>query len=189
VAASPPAALVVIGIHREELAFGREVVDGLPAGEADVLEIPDGLSGRRPRPDQCFRYDVVHEALYLQLLPHVCGRHRLLIDLHAGLDENGPCADLICGDAAFGERLRAGLAGGPAGVRVIVLDTGDAVRTHTVIPERIWHNPAFLYLCMEIYLPDDGPAQHGAVALAQRLIRLAAGCAAYRGEAASGCTS
>lgn len=43
--------LVVIGIHREELVFGREVAAGLAPDEAEVLEIPDGLSGRRPRPD------------------------------------------------------------------------------------------------------------------------------------------
>nr|WP_286206672.1 hypothetical protein [Thauera linaloolentis] len=185
VAISSAPALVVIGIHREELSFGREVVDGLRAGEVDVLEIPDGLSGRRPRPDQSFRYDMVHEALYLQLLPHMRSHHQLLIDLHTGFDENGPSADLICGDAVLGAHLKTVLARAePASARIIVLGAPDAVRTHTAIPERIWHNPSFLYLCIEIYLPGDGPAQPGAVALARRLIRLAAGCIAYRGEAA-----
>ncbi|MCV2217345.1 hypothetical protein [Thauera sp. Sel9] len=175
--------LVVIGIHREELAFGREVAAALAPDEADVLEIPDGLSGRRPRPDQCFRYDLAHEALYLQLLPHMRGRHRLLIDLHVGADRDGPCADLMCGDAALAERLQAALAQGAAagapanGVRVIRLGAPDAIPTRTVIPERIWRNPAFLYLCMEIYLADDGSARPQAVALARRLIGLAAQCA------------
>lgn len=40
--------LLVIGIHREELAFGRDVVQGLEVEDLDVLEIPEGLSGRRP---------------------------------------------------------------------------------------------------------------------------------------------
>ena len=184
--------LVVIGIHREELAFGREVAAALPPDEVEVLEIPDGLSGRRPRPDQRFRYGLAHEALYLQLLPHMRGRHRLLIDLHVGADRDGPCADLICGDAALADRLQAGLAHGPGGepvagspvagvpaaaaVRVIRLGSPDGIPTRTVIPERIWRNPAFLYLCMEIYLPDDGPARPQAVALARRLIGLAAQC-------------
>lgn len=190
--------LVVIGIHREELVFGREVAAGLAPDEAEVLEIPDGLSGRRPRPDQCFRYDLAHEALYLQLLPHVLGRHRLLVDLHAGIDRDGPCADLMCGDAVLAERLQARLhestgapaagvpvaAGVPmAGVRVIRLGSPDAVPTRTVIPERIWHNPAFLYLCMEIYLSDDGSARPQAVALARRLIGLAAQCVVCGGDA------
>lgn len=155
------AVLVVIGVHREELAFGREVVGGLQAGEVDVLEIPEGLPGRRPRPDQCFWYDVGHEALYLQLLPHVGAQHRLLIDLHAGLDENAPCADLICGDAAFGERLRARLAADPADVRVIVLDSAEAVQARTVIPVRIRNNPDFLYVCMEVYLAEAASPQAG----------------------------
>lgn len=184
-ATHPAPALVVIGIHREELGFGRQVVDGLRAGEVDVLEIPDGLSGRRPRPDQRFRYGMVHEALYLQLLPHVRSHHRLLIDLHTGLDENGPSADLICGDAALGARLKAGLAREPASARIIVLGAPDAVGTHTAIPQRIWHNPSFSYLCIETYLPGDGPAQAGAVALARHLIRLAAGCVVQRDQAAA----
>lgn len=182
--------LVVIGIHREELAFGREVAAALAPDEADVLEIPDGLSGRRPRPDQCFRYDLAHEALYLQLLPHMRGRHRLLVDLHVGADRDGPCADLMCGDVALAERLEAALVhGAPAtgasanGVRVIRLGAVDAIPTRTVIPERVWRNPAFLYLCMEIYLPDDGSARPQAVALARRLIGLAAQCVVCGGDA------
>lgn len=97
--------LVVIGIHREELAFGREVVRGLPIGEVDVLEIPDGLSGRRPLPDQSFRYGTLHRALYLQLLPYLGPSHRLLIDLHSGFDDEGPSADLLCGDGGLRTRL------------------------------------------------------------------------------------
>ncbi|WP_341643478.1 hypothetical protein [Thauera sp. SDU_THAU2] len=184
--------LVVIGIHREELAFGREVAAALAPDEAEVLEIPDGLSGRRPRPDQCFRYDLAHEALYLQLLPHMRGRHRLLIDLHVGADRDGPCADLMCGDVALAEWLEAALAhGAPAtgasanGVRVIRLGAVDAIPTRTVIPERVWRNPAFLYLCMEIYLPDDGSARPQAVVLARRLIGLAAQCVVCGGGAAA----
>lgn len=167
--------LVVIGIHREELAFGREVAATLAADVAEVLEIPEGLSGRRPRPDQRFYYGLVHEALYLQLLPHMRGR-QLLIDLHVGADQNGPCADLICGDAVLAGRLQAGLAQEPGGVRVIQLGSPDAIAARTVIPERVWRNPDFLYLCMEIYLPDDGSAGPQAIALAQRLIGLAGQC-------------
>ncbi|MFT3717436.1 hypothetical protein [Pseudorhodoferax sp.] len=176
VVAPAASVLVVIGIHREELAFGREVVAELAPDEAQVLEVPDGLSGRRPRPDQCFRYDLTHEALYLQLLPHMRGRHRLLIDLHVGADRDGPCADLMCGDAVLAERLRNALARGPAGVRVIQLGSPDAVPTRTVIPQQIWRNPAFFYLCMEIYLAADGSARPQAVELARRLIELAAQC-------------
>jgi len=32
--------------------------------------------------------------LYLQLYQQIKRRYQLLIDLHSGLDENGPCADI-----------------------------------------------------------------------------------------------
>ncbi|ATE61082.1 hypothetical protein [Thauera sinica] len=176
---NPAATLLVLGIHREERDFGREVAAGLQAREVAVLEIPEGLSGRRPRPDQCFRYDTLHRALYLQLLPHILKRHRLLIDLHTGFDENGPCADFICADAPLRERLLAALEqdGADAGrVRVIPLGPPFSLHARTVIPEQIWNNRAFRYLGLEIYLADEARSRAPAVALARRLVGLAAGC-------------
>jgi hypothetical protein len=95
--------LLVIGIHREERAFGRMVAEGLVSERVQVLTVPEGLSGKRPLIDQQFKYETLHRALYLQLLPCVQGRHALLLDLHAGSDPAGPSADLICVDA----RLRS----------------------------------------------------------------------------------
>lgn len=174
--------LVVIGIHREELAFGREVVRGLDGDGIDVLEIPDGLSGRRPLPDQSFRYGTLHRALYLQLLPHVGRGYRLLIDVHSGFDEDGPSADLLCADAALCARLRSrldaeGWADRPdAMVRIVPFGEGGVVQARTVIPEEIWNNPAFAYLGLELYLPDLPAGRADGVALARRLVRLAAAC-------------
>ncbi|MGY6277547.1 hypothetical protein [Methylomonas sp. MgM2] len=93
--------LLVIGIHREELAFGRAVAEGLNPERIKVLTVPEGLSGRKPLPDQVFNYQTLHRALYLQLLPYVLGRHAVLLDLHSGSDTAGPSADLICADAAW----------------------------------------------------------------------------------------
>lgn len=175
--------LVVIGIHREELAFGREVVRGLDADGIDVLEIPEGLSGRRPLPDQSFRYGTLHRALYLQLLPYVGRTHGLLIDVHSGFDEDGPSADLLCADAALRARLRSGLAAQgwvdrpDATVRIVPVGEGGAVQARTVIPEEIWNNSAFAYLGLELYLPEVPAGRAEGVALARRLVRLAAACA------------
>ncbi|QTR49291.1 FeoC-like transcriptional regulator [Candidatus Thiothrix anitrata] len=41
-------ALLVIGIHREERAFGEAVASSLDPTLFDVLVIPDGLSGQHP---------------------------------------------------------------------------------------------------------------------------------------------
>jgi hypothetical protein len=97
--------VLLIGIHREELAFGRAVARGLDDPGIAVLEIPEGLSGRRPRPDQRFHYETLHRALCLQLLPHLAGHCRLLIDLHTGLDRQGPSADLMCADCGRRKKL------------------------------------------------------------------------------------
>ncbi|MBO3273910.1 hypothetical protein [Pseudomonas schmalbachii] len=162
-------ALLVIGIHREELAFGERVAEGVDPAWADVQRIPDGLSGRHPRADQRFHHELLHAALYEQLLPLASGRYRVLIDLHSGRDHDGPSVDLYCGEPRFGRALdsalvREGLDG--QGVEVVPLGEGVA----TVIPRRIWANPDFLYVGMEVYLPDGD--QDAAVELARRLVVL-----------------
>src|SRR5690606_5090834 len=105
--------LLVIGIHREELAFGQTVVEGLNKDCLQVLTVPEGISGTRPLIDQQFTYETLHRALYLQLLPHVQGRHALLIDLHAGSDPAGPSADLICADISLRACMEAAIRGHP----------------------------------------------------------------------------
>ncbi|SFB63287.1 hypothetical protein [Azotobacter beijerinckii] len=44
-----PQTLLVIGIHREELAFGQTVARDVDPAQVAVLEIPEGLSGQPPR--------------------------------------------------------------------------------------------------------------------------------------------
>lgn len=149
--------LLVIGIHREELAFGVAVAAGLDRARFDLLRIPEGLSGHHPRPDQRFQFDTLHRALYLQLLPHIQARHERVIDLHTGLDPHGPCADIYSRDTA---RLADCLAAAddiqPA-PRLISLLPGDGLTSaETVIPPEIWRNPRFLYVGLEIYLPESG---------------------------------
>lgn len=173
-------ALLVIGVHREELAFGRSVADSLDHEQVAVLEIPEGLSGQRPLPDQLFRYEAVHQALYLQLLPHVCGHYRLLIDLHTGFDTHGPSADLITADPSLQQCLRTALDQASnhrtEQVRVVPIGTRGTESTRTVIPMQIWNNPAFVYVGIELYLPDERADWAEALSLAHRLIELILGC-------------
>lgn len=183
-----PATLLVIGIHREEQAFGERGAAGLKPEEAAVLRIGEGLSGRHPRADQRFHYDTLHRELYHQLLAHVRqGAYRLVIDLHTGMDREGPCADIYCGDGALRgcveqELHHAGpVIGHPARIVPFVSATGpvadvEGPRAAGVMSERVWNNPDFIYVGLEIYLPEDRSPQTGDWDYARRLVRLLADC-------------
>lgn len=149
--------LLVIGIHREELAFGEAVAAGLDRRRIDVLRIPEGLSGRHPRADQRFHFETLHRALYRQLPPHVQPRHRLLIDLHTGRDRDGPCADLYCRDTErLAEQLDRGTGPHPPPRLISLIESDVHPGAATIIPAEIWRNPLFLYVGMEIYLSEAG---------------------------------
>ena len=176
-----PPTLLVIGIHREELAFGLAVAEMLDPARVAVLTVPEGISGKHPLADQQFRYEALHRALYLQLLPHVKGRYQLLIDLHTGSDPLGPSADLICADAALCARLKAAVRDNvrmtTQDIRVIPLGINTAFpHAHTVIPRQIWENPNFRYVGMEIYLPEVAEEEKAAREFAQELVGITANC-------------
>lgn len=172
--------MLVVGIHREERAFGELVAQGIEHSGVSVLRIPEGLSGRHPRADQRFHYETLHRALYLQLLPYVLGHYRLLIDLHTGTDSQGPSADLISANSQFldclTQRSAADDAVNDRRLRFLRLDDGSASVTKTIIPTRVWNNPAFVYLGMEIYLPDTAQDPSAAAEFARRLVLIAAQC-------------
>jgi hypothetical protein len=178
--------LLVVGIHREERAFGEAVAEDLDRGLVDVLVIPDGLSGRRPRPDEKFAHDVLHRALYQQLLPHVLRRHHRLIDLHTGADPQGPCADLICACpeklAGLAPRSAAGDGAVASAPRIRLLALGNVVESGAPvaladmsIPEEIWRNPHFDYVGVEIFLADPRAFSSGEVRFARDLVAGLAG--------------
>lgn len=172
----PPATLLVVGIHREELSFGTAVAARLDRARIDVLAIAEGVSGRRPRADERFRYDTVHRALYLQLLAHIRPGHRMVIDLHTGIDSGAPCADLFSRDVpALAARL-APAPGLPRQPRFISLG-GPAAGTsaETAIPREIWDSRRFLYVGLEIYLPAPGAERAEDLDYARRLVEALAG--------------
>lgn len=176
----PATTLLVVGIHREERAFGEAVAATLDGEPVDVLVIPEGLSGRRPRPDQHFHYDVLHRELYLQLVPYAAGRYALLVDLHTGRDAQGPSADLISGDAGLLAELRSAIARDAAltgrEIGFVALGEGAATNTRTVIPRKLWDHSKFRYLGIETYLPDSESGRREACSLASRLVAAAARC-------------
>lgn len=93
--------VLILGIHREELAFGEAVAAGLDPARIDLLRIPEGFSVARPTQDQAFYYRASHRELYGQILCQVRGRYDLVIDLHCGINEPARCADLFSADPAL----------------------------------------------------------------------------------------
>jgi len=168
-------ALLVTGIHREELGFGDRVTSLLNVDRIQVMRIPDGISHARTGTDDLFYYTNQHREIYLQLHQQVKGRYRLLIDLHCGLNDAGRCADIYCRDerllqcvversrrTELGEELRL--------VKILANSedsdgagdgTGVHVGARTLIPEQLWNDPSFIYVGLEIYLtePGDGVAE------------------------------
>lgn len=171
-----PTVLLVIGVHRGELAFGEAVAARLDPARFTVLRIPDGLSGRRPLPDGIDAYRRLHDELYHQIMRHLAPGHRLLIDLHTGIDEIRPSADVLTADPALLVHLAAACpAPGDPPVRCIRL--ADAHETpdpraanpvpwpiaHPDLPRRVWCQAHPRYVCVEVYLPAVGtgtPADH-----------------------------
>ena len=177
-------AVLVIGVHREELAFGDKVAEGLDRSLADVLRIPEGLSGRHPRQDQLFYYETLHQELYHQLSAQIRGRYRLVLDLHCGIDEGTPCADLISRDCALlahvQERSIARFGEGEEGrpLRPVLLGKGHDARyldaatpARTVIPRDVWNDSDFEYVGLEVYLSSLGVGSPSDRALARWVIR------------------
>jgi hypothetical protein len=181
------ATVVVTGVHREELAFGDRVADRLDPEGVDILRIPEGVPQRCTDVDQQFRHEARQRELYLQLHRQVKGRYGLLIDLHSGVDENGPGADVYCHDSNLLECLRSDLDP-TLSVRLIriiapddpIPDPGDdgvaETGARTCIPSSVWNGGQPLYVGLEVYL-RDAEAGRDAESLAERLIGCIQACA------------
>lgn len=172
------AALLVVGIHREERAFGEAVASGLNRTLFDVLVIPDGLSGIRPRPDQRYHFDTLHRALYQQLLPYVSGHYPLLVDLHTGLNEQAFCIDVFCREPSSLNPLLAQEQQQTPQVplrAVQMLQAGEptvgtAPVAETVIPPTLWRNPDFAYFGVEAFLTAPGSGTSNEQQLTRQLL-------------------
>jgi len=180
-------AVLVIGAHREELAFGERVAAELAAAPIDVYRIPNGISGRRPRQDQTLRYRAYHKELYLQLKQTLKGRYALLLDLHAGIDSNGPCADLMSGDERLLQRSGAALPDGPAGERTRLIPFRTSAEhpaaqplARPIVPATLWQGSRPRYLALEVYLREPGPGDPQAWRLAREIILAVLAAAARR---------
>jgi hypothetical protein len=163
-------AVLVIGVHRAELSFGEAVADGLDRPELAVFRIPEGIRRARTAPGAEVRSRAEHREIYLQLAQQIGRGPRLLLDLHAGLDETRRAADLFCHDPgalrALDARLRA--AGRRSEVRLLRIVEGRGAggaadgadgtdgTARTWIPKAVWGAPRPLYVGLEVYLAGEG---------------------------------
>ncbi len=193
--APSPEVLVIIGAHRDELAFGERVVAELDPKRFAALRILQGLRGDPPTPDQRASFRDRHHALYLQFLDHVAPHHRLLIDLHSGRDETGQCGDVLCAKHRLLDCVAARAVGLDGRVRCVslVADTSAIeppeppyLIARPEIPEAVWNPSGLTYVGIEAYLRADGSGHRSEWQFAATLVELVADCAASMGARATG---
>ena len=184
----PADAVLVTGIHREELSFGDHVAQLLHDDDIDVLRIPHGIPQKAPGTGAVFYITARHREIYLQLRQQVKGRYRLLIDLHCGSNDDGHCADVYCHDAdllaCVGRQADSEPAAARARLVSIVDDDGasggmDVIHvsaTHTWIPRKVWQDSRCTYVGLEIYLPDGEHGNEDDWRFARSLIRVIHSC-------------
>ncbi len=102
--------LLVIGIHREELAFGDRVAETVDRAAIDIMRIPSGISHARAATDDAFYFEARHREIYLQLRQQVKNRYRLVIDLHCGTRSQGRYAEVFSSAAPFRHSLNTLIA-------------------------------------------------------------------------------
>jgi hypothetical protein len=194
-------AVLVIGLHREELRFGEQVAKRLPRTQIDLLRIEHGLSAKKPLYHQRFYYTTEHREIYLQLRRHIQPQHRLLIDLHAGVGEGLPRAEVYCHDLGLLDRLASRLAAPSAAchayreqvrlVRIVTEEAEPALRherpavdpdrpgytvCRTLIPEAVWRNERFCYVGVEVYLRKPQTGEKRDWELGRELIAILVDC-------------
>jgi len=179
-----PHMLLVIGVHREELAFGDLVAKGLGSCGIDLLRIPSGLSARRPRADELEQYRTNHARLYEQILSYAAPNHTLLVDLHCSLKSHTDF-DLIAADTTFLDTILKAFRQTPsmaeASVRAIqmVSETdfqsatppSDRLYIKPDLPPSVWRSPKPIYIGIEAYLEQEGKGTRQEWEMAQDLIK------------------
>ncbi len=194
--------LLLIGVHRDELAFGDRLT-GLLGDRCDVLRVDKGLENANPTPDDEFQYRIRHAEMYQQVLQQLHRRTGPVIDIHTGLNESGRCADIYCHsedflsclDHALADRAH-GSAAQDADIRRLKIVSHETNGSRapadqelrpvvwTYIPEIVWRNPRFLYVGIEVFLTAPGAGRQEDHAYARDLVLLCAGCAVQREDRA-----
>lgn len=165
--------ILIIGVHLEELPFGKLVAEGAGEMGIDVLRIKHGLSNDRHLHRDFYYYKMFHRELYSQIHRQIQGVYDLAIDLHSGINETGCCVDILCYDINFLDRLNAALKNKfqdgrrpPETIRLLQIVKDSTMFPErggisypvcrSFIPETVWRARHYLYVGLEIYLPHAG---------------------------------
>jgi hypothetical protein len=167
----PPRTGLVIGIHQQELDFGRQVASILPAKDIRIIQIDQGLPQQDSFKDRGYYYSIYHQEIYLQLHQQIKNKVDLLMELHTGINEAGRCTDIFCGDRVLLDRLKNTFSqmmnqtGQYPALRIFKIsrpsakaqaDSGCFPVCHTIIPCRVWESPNYAYVGVEVYLTEAG---------------------------------
>jgi hypothetical protein len=177
--------LLIIGVHVEELRFGEKVAEGARELGIDVLRIEHGLSNDRFLYGNLFYYDTFLRELYLQTHMQIQGNYSLAIDLHAGVNQAGYCADVFCKETSVLDCLNSVLQNRlfllSEKVRLLKIVKDMAARPKladlgylsckTFIPEAVWEGRHYHYVGLEIYLPRPGQGSREDWLFARRLVK------------------
>jgi len=164
---------LVVGIHKEELAFGQQVARLMEGNGVHIVMIDNGLSHDRSYYRSGFYHSTAHREMYLQLHQQLIQKKvALVIDLHTGINETGRCADILSANTILLKKIDLLLdkvekhtfsAPGEERLYEITLidekkkDMNDSFSAcHTIIPQKIWDSREYTYAGLEIYLRDAG---------------------------------
>ena len=163
---------LVIGIHKKELDFGRQVAANLPETDIKIVQIDQGLPQQESFNGRGYYYSTFHREIYLQVHQQVKNKIDLMIDLHTGINESGRCADIFCSDERLLSRIKktlnkskVNLSENSQAVRLFEITTVSSEKhaasssfpvCHTIIPGCIWESAPYSYVGLEIYLQEPG---------------------------------
>jgi hypothetical protein len=164
---------LVIGVHKEELSFGKQVTRLMAESGIHIVTIDNGLSHDRSYYRSGFYHSTAHREMYLQLHQQLVGKKVVLvIDLHTGINETGRCADILSADTTLLERMDVLLKGvgkhifsapGEERLYEIILpdaksrNENDSISAcHTIIPQKVWNAHEYTYVGLEIYFREAG---------------------------------
>lgn len=163
--------LIVIGVHKEELAFGEHVAERLDHSQFELLHIANGLSAKRPTPEELEQYLANHTSLYKQIGAHIKPYHRLMIDLHCRRKADVD-ADIFCADRQILDRVQSHCqTRGLVNLRSIqMISDRDAVSiaqdqsperlyAKPELPECVWRAQDYCYVGLEIYIGQEGSGE------------------------------
>ena len=180
-------AVLVIGVHCEELGFGLKAAQAVE-DSIQVVQITSGLSHEKSLYRSGFYHSTAHREMYLQLHQQLKGKANLVIDLHTGINETGRCADILSADTHLLRTMKTRLdaavhhpLSSPGEERLYQIiqpegrkEEAEALFSacHTIIPRQIWDGHEYTYAGLEIYLHEPGEGTPADYEYAAQLIRM-----------------